>query len=132
MPGKMKPKWLSRDWAAPGPYLTLVLTQEELNRELRRLKVFEQPSLVSNDHSHATVHYLTNPDGKFCCLVGMKGWEGRPGIEIAGLLVHESVHIWQVYAEHIGEHKPGSEQEAYAIQAIAQELMWEFARRTQA
>lgn len=32
-------------------------------------------------------------------------------------------------ADHIGEQNPGREQEAYAVQSIAQELMSEFARR---
>ena len=53
----------------------------------------------------------------------------RPQCQIAGLLVHESVHIWQEWCAYYGESDPGREQEAYAIQSIAQELMAEFARR---
>jgi hypothetical protein len=64
-----------------------------------------------------------------CCIVGLGSVEGRSPIEIAGLLVHEAVHVWQVYADRIGEKNPGIEQEAYAIQCIAQELMAEYARR---
>jgi hypothetical protein len=50
-------------------------------------------------------------------------------VEIAGILVHEAVHIWQEYCDFYGEDKPGREQEAYAIQFIAHELMTEFARK---
>jgi hypothetical protein len=39
------------------------------------------------------------------------------------------VHVWQQHCEDIGERNPGSEQEAYAVQAIAQELMAEYGRR---
>jgi hypothetical protein len=63
------------------------------------------------------------------CVVALRVTDGRTAIEIAGLLVHEAVHVWQHYAESIGERNPGAEQEAYAIQAIAQELMAEYARR---
>lgn len=59
----------------------------------------------------------------------MQDWRDRNPIEVAGLLIHEAVHIWQQYADGIGEHEPGAEQEAYAIQCIAQELLSEFSRR---
>lgn len=68
-------------------------------------------------------------DGEAVCIVCLSGTEGRSGVEIAGMLIHEAVHIWQQYCEDIGERHPGDEQEAYAIQAIAQELLAEYARR---
>jgi hypothetical protein len=131
MPGKMKPEWLSRDIAAPAPYYTLVLSQEEFDAELKRLKIPLGTPYISTTHANATTSFLTSTKGAHCAIVALGPWEGRSGIEIAGLLVHEAVHVWQEYAEHIGERTPGSEQEAYAIQSIAQRLMGEFARRTQ-
>ena len=85
---------------------------------------------IKNGHSNATAHYLDAPDGRgLACIVCLRGHEGRNPVEVAGLLVHEAVHAWQAYADHIGESSPGTEQEDYAIQAISQELMAEFARR---
>lgn len=53
----------------------------------------------------------------------------RDSIEVAGLLVHEAVHIWQEYLIHIGEKYPGVETEAYAIQRISMGLMSEYSRQ---
>jgi hypothetical protein len=55
--------------------------------------------------------------------------ESVTAVQIAALLVHEAVHIWQQYCADIGEKEPASEQEAYAIQSISQTLMEEYARR---
>ena len=124
----MKPRWLSRRIAAPGPYLTLALNQDEFDRILRQMKVkLDAPWVRAS--AHATAHVFENRQG-VACIVGIRDWVGRDPIEVAGLLVHEAVHIWQEYATAIGEKNPGSEQEAYAIQSISQELMAEFARRT--
>ena len=50
-------------------------------------------------------------------------------VEVAGLIVHEAVHVWQHYCMMIHEHEPASEQEAYGIQSISKSLMAEYARR---
>ncbi len=49
--------------------------------------------------------------------------------QIYAMLVHEAVHIWQGARVILGENHPGTETEAYAIQAYAQRLMEEYARR---
>lgn len=46
----------------------------------------------------------------------------RTSVEIHGLLLHESVHVWQRIRQRMGEHNPSTEFEAYSIQAIAQDL----------
>lgn len=63
-------------------------------------------------------------DGKVAILVTLRdGSEKDHSVrEIAGLLVHEAVHVWQTIREDIGESDPSVEFEAYSVQAIFQEL----------
>lgn len=123
----MKIEWLDRRIAAPGPYLALCLNEDQFKAACKHIKC-PPPPFILNDWSHATAHYFDGKRGQ-TVIVCLRDWEGRNPIEVAGLLVHEAVHVWQEYAERIGEQEPGREQEAYAIQAIAQELMAEFARQ---
>ena len=125
----MKPKWLDRRIAAPGPYLTLCLSEAEFLAACAALKLKSPPPWISNPWSDATAHYMENSSGELCAVICLGPREGRSPIEIAGLLVHEAVHVWQEYARTIGETAPGSEQEAYAVQCIAQELMQAYADR---
>lgn len=126
---KLQTKWLDRRIAAPGPYLMLCLSEVEFHAALRRLKVKSMPRWIAPG-SDAMAHFFEHEGGKTCALVCMgECWKKRTPIEIAGLLVHEAVHVWQQYCLDIGESRPGDEQEAYAVQSIAQELMAEFARR---
>lgn len=122
-------RWLNRDRiAAPGPYLTLCLSQAEFEHALRHLRVRGDIKGL-NPGADVTTHHLTNPDGNLVCIVCLGDTRDRDPLEVAGLLVHEAVHVWQEYAATIGERNPGHEQEAYAIQSISQKLMSEFARR---
>lgn len=125
---KSRVEWLDRRIAAPGPYLALCLTEGQFVAACKRIKV-NPPPFVRNEWSDATAHYFEASHG-LTVIVCLRGWMSRNPIEIAGLLVHEAVHVWQVYAERLGETNPGMEQEAYAIQAIAQELMQSFADQT--
>ena len=121
-----KTKWLDRRVSYPGPYLTLVLSKKELKRAVKGIwkGAYDMPS------SGAKTWMFNNPKGEVCCVVGLsKSAMSRKPVEIAGLLVHEAVHVWQAYVDRIGEQNPGDEQEAYAIQGISQELMYEYSRR---
>lgn len=124
----MRIKWLDRRVAKPGPYLALCLSQAEFEAALRQAGYKGQIDFVSPG-ANATTHTLYNQEGSMASLVCLGSQEGRTGIETAGLLVHEAVHVWQHYAETMGEDRPGTEQEAYAVQSIAQNLMDEYARR---
>lgn len=44
-------------------------------------------------------------------------------------LIHESVHVWQHFAEYISEETPGDEMEAYFIAHIATTLLKEYERQ---
>jgi len=117
-------KWLPRDIAAMGPYLTLVTSEAEYIKALKDCGILNPSDWCPH---HARTHTLKNKQGQAVCIVAIKVM-GDP-IETACLLVHEAVHVWQEYCEDIGEDSPGAEQEAYAIQAISQRLMTEYARR---
>lgn len=47
----------------------------------------------------------------------------RPPLQTIGFLTHEAAHIWQDVRDMIGEHKPSSEFEAYAMQNIVEDLV---------
>lgn len=125
----MKINWLDRRIACPGPYLTLVLSQAEFDQAMRHVKRPVGAPYLSSKRADATSHHLFNDGGEIVTVVALGDMTGRSGVEIAGLLVHEAVHAWQEYCDNIGESRPGREQEAYAVQAIAQELMAEYTRR---
>ncbi len=119
--------WLDRRIAAPGPCLALCLNEKSFEKACRHLRI-PAPRWIKNEQSNATTHLFDGPKG-LTAIVCLDGYADRNPVEVAGLIVHEAVHVWQEYAEHIGEFQPAKEQEAYAIQAISQELMAEFARQ---
>lgn len=125
---KNRVEWLDRRIACPGPFLALCLSESQFISVCRKIKQ-APPPFILNEWSHATAHSFHGPQG-LSVIVCLRDFAGRDPIEIAGLLVHEAVHIWQQYAQTIGERNPGEEQEAYAIQSISQELMASFVRQT--
>ena len=78
--------------------------------------------------SAANTRMFVNEDGRCCIIVSMRTDipDNHTELEVFGLLVHEATHVWQFILEHIGEEGPGYELEAYAMQAIAQELLQAF------
>ena len=127
---RSKVRWLDRHIAAAGPFLALCLSEVEFAAACRHIRV-QPPPWIKSPQAQAMCHHFDGPRG-LCSIICIRDYCGRNAVEVAGLLVHEAVHVWQEYADCIGETSPGREQEAYAIQSIAQELMAEFARRASA
>ena len=123
-----KTRWLDRRIAWPGPYLALCCSEAEFFRALGELRTHHDVTEWCPTDGGRT-HHLYNASRDSVCLVCIDPAPGRTGLEVVGLLVHEAVHIWQEYCRQIGELRPGEEQEAYAVQSIAQELMQEYRRR---
>lgn len=123
-----KPKWLERD-LIQGPRLTLVLSQAEMDSLMRTLNHPLRPYL--NPGAPATTTFFDSSNGDVVAVVGLNFAEAlaHTGIEVAGILVHEAVHIWQEWCKSRGEDEPSIEFEAYSIQTISQRLMEEYRRR---
>lgn len=125
----MKVDWLNRDLMV-GPYMTLVLSDAEFGAALKHCKLpRDGTEWIKTAHADATVHWADHPSGGIVCIVAIRPKPTTTGIQIASLLVHEAVHIFQKYCDHIGEDSPSSEFEAYSIQRIAQSLMESYAER---
>jgi len=130
----MKTKWLDRALTISAYHFCLCLTEKEFYAELKRIEVpiGDWPRFVKNSHSDATLHYLEHKNGNRIAIVCLDQEKAatKTGIQIASLLVHEAVHIWQRHTAAIGSFNDhGDEEEAYAIQNIAQSLIEEYARR---
>lgn len=127
----MKPEWLNRNLANPAPYFTLCTTEKMFYKELRALKIplGQYPPFLSTKQSNATTHTLENSEGRLCAVVCIHPRTDLDPLVVAGILVHEAVHLWQTYCQDIGETSPSSEFEAYGIQHLAQQLMYEYKRQ---
>ncbi len=122
----MKTRWIDRHLVVAPHYIGLCLSDKEFKRELKRLKIEreEWPPFLCGRHANATCHFFDNTKtGKRIALVCLGSTSKVESVQIQGLLVHESVHIWQAIRDDIGERDPSSEFEAYSIQSIAQGLM---------
>lgn len=120
--------WLERDLIV-GPYLVLCTTEAEFHKVLRHCKVPQhQWAQWIGENADATTHELTNTNGGHICVVCLRAAAKHSGIQVAAMLVHEAVHVWQNHCERIGERNPSCEFEAYAVQSVAQRLMDAYAR----
>lgn len=127
----MKPGWCRRELVVAGVYYTVCSTPALFEIALKHIGIAERdrPPFISRENMNATCWEFERPGEKLCKIVCIRAWEGRDAVEVAGLLVHEAVHIWQSICKLIGEAAPSPEFEAYSIQAIAQELMLEFRKQ---
>jgi hypothetical protein len=123
----MNPKYLDRSIQWLRIQYCLCVSENQFHKELSSFGISERPSFTT---SSATTHHFISLSGEPISIVCIANFDDKNPILIAALLVHEAVHIWQRNCELIGEDNPGHENEAYSIQWLSQELMYEFVRQT--
>lgn len=120
----MKTQWLEREMIT-GPHLALVLSKKAFFKAMKECKIKKSVagSWMKTDHANATVHIFEHEVDGLMCIVALD-ISSTPSLDsVIGLLVHESVHIWQHFKSRIGETTPSDEFEAYSIQTISQRLI---------
>lgn len=132
MTKKSSPRWLER-CLLTGPFITLCTTPKAYHRACKHLGVAKnvRPQFMLHPRNGATAHFFESKKETYpAAIVCIRVDEGCSPVQVTALLVHEAVHIWQSAKEWHAETCPGKEVEAYGIQAIAQELLAEYARQT--
>ncbi len=107
----------------------MALTPEDLARAMRSLKQADTYDFAKPGGARTWTY--ENPMSVPACVVALTyAVQGGPFPVLAATVAHEAVHVWQTHCDHIGEHQPGREQEAYAVEWITRTLLEEFERRT--
>lgn len=125
----MKARWLQRSIVVSPVFYTICSSERIMRAELKRLKVKDQFSHVSDGYD-GTTHTLKFDNGKTCCIVCLYNWREATAESVYALIVHEAMHVWQKIRREMNEDMPSDEFEAYSVQTIVQQLMEEFNRQT--
>lgn len=123
--------WLERSMFSGG-YLAFVTSQEEFVEALEEIKCNDAPGLFVPNGWPACTHTFSNVNGSIACVVALdiKQAAEEDPIDVAALLVHEAVHVWQENEKAAGQLGCfGHEGEAYSIQNISTRLMTAYAKR---
>jgi hypothetical protein len=126
-------EWLDRSLLTSPYHYALCLSEKEFTKELDRLNVSKKNrgDWIKTPQANATLHFLEqNGDVGLSAIVCLKKKRGIEREQIYAILVHEAVHLWRAVKDYIGEHTPGVEEEAYAVQRIAQSLMYSYKEQT--
>ena len=124
--------WLERNMFMGG-YLAFVTSQEEFELALAEIKYHDCEDKFVPNGWPACTHTFADVNGSIACIVGldMERAAQEDPIDVAALLVHEAVHVWQENEKAAGKLGCfGEEGEAYSIQNISTRLMAEYVKRS--
>lgn len=132
---KSKLEWLDRALLVSPICYALCLSEKEFHAELKQMKlpVDTWPSFNKTSHANATTTFFSGTKHHQPCAIVTVSPPSKRVVDtkvVHAMLAHEAVHIWREIAKHIGEDFPAAEQEAYAIQRIAQSLMFSYDHQT--
>lgn len=131
----LKIKWLDRRMNRL-PYFTLAGTDKLYREACAHIGVAYPTAWLPGHQYGAVTHFCKNQEGDTVLIVGMDilhhATSTMDQVTILSMLVHEASHIVDEFFEGIGEHKPASEQRAYAMQYVTEELFAEYRRQKEA
>lgn len=120
-------EWLDRTLIA-GPHFCLCLNEEDYRQALK--------DIDNEDWDHewvksggALAHWFKT-ESSLTVIITIDISKKRPIEEIHAMLVHEAVHMWQKFKEHINEQNPSIEFEAYSLQVICMRLFYSYSEQT--
>lgn len=122
-------KWCDRTLIRSMYDYGLCFTEKDFRDTLRAqgLDELEFGKSGLGDKGGATVSFYKCPKGQRLAIVCLgKGYEKLTIPQLYGILVHESVHIWQAIRDSMEENEPSMEFEAYSIQRISQNLIQQY------
>lgn len=113
---KYKPQWFS----SPFKHLkyTLVRDKKHCKKIGIDFKLLSMP-----EGANATVNFIQDENKNTLVIVYMP-YTDIEELYQQGLIIHESVHIWQEIRTMMYEKNPSTEFEAYSIQRISQDLLY--------
>lgn len=130
MKSKSRIRWLDTT-LVQGVDMALFIDPDDFAAAINELNVEDPPEFLPAQDALAGVHEVQANKTTHCFVV-IGDVTRFKRTEIFTLLVHEAVHVWQITREFLGEDKPSSEFEAYAIQNISHRLIDEFDRQRKA
>lgn len=125
----MKAKWLNRNLIVMPIWYCLCLTEKQYFGAMKHCGVTDsEPSLWAEQRTGARACFAIDKAKKRVCFVCLNESGDEEPLQVAALLMHEAVHIWQRYSRDLGSHYDvhSDEFEAYSIQQIAQQLMYAY------
>lgn len=118
----MSIRWVDRALLYSPLYIGICTSESAFRREVRRLSPGTDVPAWLNEGASATCHFMSGKGGRELALICLPPRGRTRRAQYAALIVHEAMHVWRAIRVFIGERHPSSEFEAYAMQAICQEL----------
>ena len=115
-----------------GPRLALVTSQKQFQAVARSAGINDEGEWL-RAHEEACVHSYDDQGGLICIVaLSLSACESLTPIEVAALLAHEAVHVWQRVEDMMPGAELGREMEAYAVQNIVSRLMQAYVKASSA
>ena len=108
--------WLDQGWQPA--FIGFCPNKKAWRKLVKQFGLKDEPWPEADGHTHT----FQNSSGALCIVVTIQPPKDRSLVEMIGIIAHESTHVWQFVRQEMREDCPGIETEAYAIQAITQNV----------